>query len=104
MQVLVNSDHRITGTEELSTQVRASVEDTLGHLADQITRVEVHLNDVNGLKGGPDDKRCMMEARIKGHDPVAVTDAADSLDLAIDGAVNKLHKALEHRLGRVGRA
>lgn len=102
MQVLVNSDNRIVGTEELSARVEAAVEGGLGHLAALLTRVEVHLNDVNGPKGGGADKRCMLEARIKGHEPLAVSDSAPSLDLAIGGAVKKLHKALAHLSDRLG--
>lgn len=102
MQVLVNSDNRIVGTEELSAQVEAAVADGLGHLSVLLTRVEVHLNDVNGPKGGTGDKRCMLEARIKGHEPLAVSDSADSLDLALGGAVKKLRKALTHLSDRLG--
>jgi len=54
------------GREELAEQAKATVESTLGHLAEHITRVEVHLNDENNDKGGSHDKRCMMEARLEG--------------------------------------
>lgn len=101
MQVLVNSDHRIAGTEELTEQVRTAVEAGLGHLSQRLTRVEVHLNDVNSHKGGAHDKRCLMEARVKGHEPVAVSHTADRLDLAIDGAVNRLRKAVDHLVDRL---
>lgn len=101
MQVQVNSDHHIVGTEELSDEVRAIVEDGLGHLSRRITRVEVHLTDENSGKNGAADKRCMMEARIKGHEPVAVTDTADDLDFAVRGAARKLHKAVSHLLERI---
>jgi len=101
MQVLVNSDHEVAGTEELSERVRAIVEDGLGHLSQRITRVEVHLTDENSAKRGVDDKRCMMEARIKGHEPVAVTETADVLDLAIRGAVRKIHTAVSRLFDRL---
>jgi hypothetical protein len=35
--------------------------------------VEVHLSDENGKKGGSHDKRCMMEARLEGHQRGALT-------------------------------
>ena len=50
---------------------------------------------------GGRDKRCMMEARLEGHQPIAVTDEADSLDEAIAGAADKLKRSLDHTLSRV---
>src|SRR5688572_30701443 len=79
MQVLVNSDHHIVGTEELSAQVETVVRGALSHLQDRITRVEVHLNDENSHKLGENDKRCMMEARVGGLKPIAVTAQAATL-------------------------
>lgn len=101
MQVLVNSDRQTAGAEKLSDWIRTVVEEDLGHFSGRITRVEVHLADENSTKQGSRDKRCMMEARIKGHEPVAVTETSDNLDLAIRGAARKLHTAVGHLLDRL---
>jgi ribosome-associated translation inhibitor RaiA len=101
MKIQINSDNHITGREALVEQAEATVTSALGHLAEQITRVEVHLSDENGEKTGGRDKRCMMEARLEGHQPIAVTDEADSLDEAIAGAADKLKRSLDHTLSRV---
>jgi ribosome-associated translation inhibitor RaiA len=101
MQVLVNSDHHITATEGLSQWVEEVVSGTLDRFADRITRVEVHLNDTNSHKLGDNDKRCMMEARLGGLKPIAVTEQAAALREAVVGAVEKLERALEHSLGRL---
>ncbi|MNN70424.1 hypothetical protein D3C81_1862730 [compost metagenome] len=45
--------------------------------------------------------RCQLEARPKGHQPISVTHKADSLELAIDGAAEKLEHALEHLFGKL---
>jgi hypothetical protein len=42
-----------------------------------------------------------MEARVAGIGPVDVNHEAPTLDLAIDGAMEKLERALEHKLGRI---
>jgi ribosome-associated translation inhibitor RaiA len=68
---------------------------------EDLTRIEVHLRDENGAKPGPHDKRCQMEARPKGHQPISVTHTATSLDQAVDGAANKLNHALEHFYGKL---
>jgi ribosome-associated translation inhibitor RaiA len=101
MQILVNSDHNIHGTEDVTARVESIVADAVDRFADRITRVEVHLNDVNGDKHGERDKRCMLEARLGGLAPVVVHHEASTLREAIDGAAEKLERALEHALGRL---
>jgi hypothetical protein len=45
--------------------------------------------------------RCMMEARLEGHQPIAVTHEAMTLDQAVDGAADKLTRLVENTLGRL---
>ena len=101
MKIQVNTDHNVHSRDAMIVHTEAVVESTLGHLADHITRVEVHLSDENAKKGGSTDKRCMMEARLEKHQPIAVTEEAATLDEAIDGAAHKLKRLLEHTLGRL---
>jgi ribosome-associated translation inhibitor RaiA len=101
MQVQINSDHTIAGHENLVTYVKNIVESTLGRVSDHITRVEVHLSDENSHKGGRNDKRCVMEARLEGCHPMAVTHQAAILDQAINGAAEKLIRAIDRILGRL---
>ncbi len=101
MQVLVNTDHHITGDETLTQRVETLVNDELGRFGERITRVEVHLNDVNGDKLGDRDKRCMMEARLAGLKPIAVSHQAPTLLEAMETAAEKLARAIDRRLGRL---
>jgi ribosome-associated translation inhibitor RaiA len=101
MQVLVNSDHHITGSESVTVRVESIVQASVDRFADRITRVEVFLSDVNGAKHGARDKRCVMEARASRAAPVAVTHEAPNLLNAIEGAGAKLERALEHTFGRL---
>lgn len=101
MQIQVNSDNHIQGNIRLEQWVRSTVESTLERYDDSITRIEVHLRDENGDKPGPHDKRCQMEARPKGHQPISVTHKAASLEQAIEGAAQKLNNALEHLYGKL---
>ncbi|WP_397449702.1 HPF/RaiA family ribosome-associated protein [Pseudomonas sp. NA-150] len=101
MQIQVNSDNHIDSTNRLEEWVRTTVESTLEHYEENLTRVEVHLRDENGDKPGPHDMRCQMEARPKGHQPISVTHKANSLDQAVDGAAIKLNHALEHMFGKL---
>lgn len=94
MQVQVSTDHNIRGSETFNQQVQATVEAALGRF-EQLTRVEVHLSDDNGAKSHGDDKRCLLEARPAGMQPVVVTEVAGTLDDAIDGAIGKMARLLD---------
>ncbi|MBK7904050.1 MAG: ribosomal subunit interface protein [Proteobacteria bacterium] len=100
MKIQLNTDINIAGTEALAAQVSATVEQALEHFSEHVTRVEVHLSDENGDKSGQHDRRCMMEARLEGRQPVAVTDHAATLEQAVDGA-QKLARLLDSTLGRL---
>ncbi|MEO7761486.1 MAG: HPF/RaiA family ribosome-associated protein [Casimicrobiaceae bacterium] len=101
MQIQVNTDNHIDGHEALVAHVETVVESTLRHVGDHITRVEVHLSDENSVKSGAEDKRCVMEARLKHHQPIAVTNHADNIHQAIDGAAKKLKAALDSTIGKL---
>lgn len=101
MQIQVNSDNHIQGNVRLEQWVRSTVEATLERFDDSLTRIEVHLRDENGDKPGPHDKRCQMEARPKGHQPISVTHKSASLEQAVEGAAEKLQHALEHLYGKL---
>ena len=101
MQIQVHSDNHIEGSARLADWVSASVAGKLDRYDDELTRVVVHLNDENGDKAGAHDKRCQIEARPKGLQPISVTHKAESLELAIDGAVDKLNNALAHQFGKL---
>ncbi|MGV3710567.1 MAG: HPF/RaiA family ribosome-associated protein [Gemmatimonas sp.] len=101
MQIQVNTDHNIPGHAALVTQVEETVTKALQRFGKQITRVEVHLTDENGNKGGADDKRCVMEARLEGHQPLVASHQAESLKQAYSGAATKLKTALTHSLGKL---
>ena len=95
MQIQINSDHHIAGREALATHVREVVESALERFKDHVTRVEVHMTDDVGHKSGQNDKRCVMEARLQGRKPIAVTHHATSLHQAIAGAADKLTRLVE---------
>jgi len=101
MKIQLNTDVHIVGTEAIAAQVSATVEQALERFSAHITRVEVHLSDENGGKSGPHDQRCMLEARLEGRQPVAVTDHAATLDQAVQGAAQKLAHLLDSTLGRL---
>ena len=101
MQIQVHCDKHIKNDVRLEEWVNTTVKDRLDLFEEDITRVDVFLSDENGGKSGPNDKRCKMEARPKGHQPLIVSEDADSVDRAIEGAAEKLQHALEHLFGKL---
>jgi hypothetical protein len=100
MQIQINTDHHLQGSEAREQWARALVDAAMANFADSVTRVEVHLSDENAGKGGAAAFRSVMEARVNGRAPIAVTNDAASLDSAVNGAVHKLVRATENALGR----
>ncbi len=101
MTIQLNTDHNITGSEKFKSVLEGQITDELSRFSEHITRVEVHLADENGNKGGLDDKRCTIAAGIEGKPTIAATNHANTYELAVSGAVHKLKSSLDKVLGRL---
>jgi hypothetical protein len=104
MNIQINTDDHIQGREDVADSVRVLVETALLRYRDQITRVEVHLGDENADKSGQRDKRCLVEARLEGRQPVTATALAATVSQAVQEASDKLSRLIESQLGRLASA
>jgi hypothetical protein len=102
VQIQINTDRHIDADDDLRQSIQAAVTQTLGRFGERLTRVEVHLTDVNAQKGGK-DIRCVMEARPAGMPPVMVDELSREVGTAVREAAAKLERALETRIGRAER-
>jgi ribosome-associated translation inhibitor RaiA len=100
MQIQINTDSNVTGSEVLTASSTSSISEELMKYSEQITRVEVHFSDEDVNKAGLNDKSCMVEARLAGMNPIAVTNQANTHDKAFSGALDKLKNSLEKITGR----
>ncbi len=94
------SANGFTTTDAIREHVHTQVGSALDRFENRLTRVEVHLGDTNAKKGGPDDKRCMIEARPRGAQPIAIEHHADDLYDAISEAASKIQRALTKKFER----
>lgn len=102
MIIQVNTDSNIEGNKELALEVKAVVGSSLERYGDQVTRVEVHLSDENSdKKSGTTDMRCLLEARLAGIQPLVASHQAATMEQAVDGAVDKLMRAIDTTLGKL---
>ncbi|HEX6886279.1 MAG TPA: HPF/RaiA family ribosome-associated protein [Planctomycetota bacterium] len=86
--------------DALRTYVERNLKDVLKHLEERLTRVEVHLKDLNSSKKNGIDKRCLIEARPRGMDPVAAEHDASEFKDAVHQATLKLERVLQHKIGK----
>jgi ribosome-associated translation inhibitor RaiA len=101
MLIQINTGNNIDGSERMSNYFSGVIESALSRFDEHITRVEAHLSDENSGKEGPDDKRCMLEVRVKGLQPIVVTHKAENLDQAVSGAADKMKNNLETTIGKI---
>ncbi|WP_093555481.1 HPF/RaiA family ribosome-associated protein [Pseudoduganella namucuonensis] len=101
MQINVNTDKTIERHAGLDDHVQTVVQAAIGRFAEHISRVEAHLSDNNSHKSEDGDNRCLLEARVNGYQPIAVSAHAATLHQAINGAADKLKRAIDSALGRL---
>jgi hypothetical protein len=103
MKVQVNTSNDIENKEALERWAGEFLGEQLARFEQDNTSISVQLSSANHAATGGVDKRCMMEARITGRAPVAVTHFAPDQNLAFRGAADKLAKALDHAFGKLDR-
>ena len=95
MTIILNTDKNIEGHERLENYVKDTISAELERFNDYVTRIEVHLSDENGDKEGGDDKKRVLEARVKGKQPIAVTSHDDAVERALYSAIEKMQTSLD---------
>jgi Sigma 54 modulation protein / S30EA ribosomal protein len=102
MRIQINSDKNVVVDAQLASLVKGEVNRVLKRFTHKLTRVEVHLSDVNSHKPGPLDKRCLVEARPARHRPLTASSRAAKIEGAVKGALTKLRSSLQTFFGRLG--
>lgn len=91
---------QVEKSDALGRLVDEQVDHALRHCKERFTRVDVHLHDDNQDKGGSHDKRCVIEARPRGADPLAIEATGDDFFKTVVAAAKKLEHAAEHFVDR----
>ena len=99
MQIQVNTDNKVDAPERIAENVRVVIEKALKKVGGRVTRVEVHLTQESA--SGPDDVKCVMEARMERHQPTAVSHHAPTVHLAVEACADKLGRALSSVIDRL---
>jgi hypothetical protein len=100
MIIQINADKTLNGDNRHQEYFSSQIKEELERYESHITRVELHLKDENGKKEGVNDKTCVLEARLKGKQPIAVTSQADSIEKAVSEAIDKMKVAIATIIGK----
>ena len=101
MTIQFNTANNIHGSETMNSRLSDVIAEKLNRFSEYITRIEAHLSDLNGDKEGQNDKQCVLEARLQGLQPSAVTNYAGTYDEAVTGAITKLKSSLDTTIGKL---
>lgn len=101
MQLQLNTDANIQGDDRLAEVAENAVVSSLGHLTSRLSRIEVHLADVNAANGGSDDIRCTIAARPGGMQPQTDTYSPANVEAALRGGARKIRALLDSEFGEL---
>ena len=87
-------------TDGLRDHVERRLQFALSWIGDEVRTIRVALFDVNGPRGG-NDQRCRIEIPMRGLAEVIVEDGEADLYVAIDRAADRAERTLARRLGRL---
>ena len=95
MQIQINTDNNVEGSDRLAQFYTTELENELARFDEKITRIEVHFGDENSEKFSTNDKRCLIEVRLAKKQPLAVTAFSDTVEKSFYAALEKAKKVLD---------
>lgn len=101
MKIQTNTDSSIEQHEPLTIHVETTIKEALSRFSDEVLTVVVHLSEINDSKSTDGTAKCLMEARLSHHSPIAVSAHAATIHQSIHSAVEKLKRAINSTTGRI---
>jgi len=103
MKMLVNSDSSIAMDAELAKNIVGEAAKILDRFSDRLTRVEIHLSDIDRGRTGKVDKRCLVEVRAtQMKQPLVASAQTKEITTSVNQAMGKIFRALNTSLGKRG--
>ncbi len=101
MIIQLHADRSLSIHKEYASKLSSVISRELNHFGELLTRVELHLADENAQRKTKEDKKCTIEAKLKGKHPIAATNHAGTYDHAVTGAILKLKASLNTIVGKM---
>ncbi len=103
MEIQFNSGNATALDAGFADDVEARVIERLDtRFGSRLTRVEVHVRDIDGTTDGPDGIEATLEARPANGAPIVVTERAAEPMQAINSALGTLVNRLDTVFGKAG--
>ena len=99
MQFQFNSDNQVDCSAEQAERIEELVRGRLDNVADKLTRVEVHVGEAGGSRGGG-GVRCLVELRPQGMQPISASDEAADAQSAATQATDKVLTVFQRQVGK----
>ncbi len=104
MDIHFNSDNAVDGNSELAAKVRDRISDRLDRrFGSRLTRIEVHVRDVDGTSNRADGIEAMIEARPASGAPVTVSGNGAEPVQAVNAALGQMVSRLDALFGKADR-
>lgn len=101
MEIQINTDNSISGTASMIDEMRERLEDRLSRrFGSRLTRLEVHIRDIDGDSNRSDGVEAQIEARPANGDPVSVSERAGDPMQAFNAALVPLVARLSTLFGK----
>jgi ribosome hibernation promoting factor len=97
MKILIRSRIQVSAADRASVERRLQF--SLGRFWQRVERAVVHLEDVNGPRGG-EDKVCRIEVRLRPTGSVLVEESGSVVLAAVAGAAERVGRAVSRALER----
>ena len=95
MDIKINTDNNIEGSQRFIDNFTNNLRESMARFDNYVTTYEVYFSDEDGDKKMPNDKKCVIEARVKHKNPERVSHNASEIHQAFEGAVKKMKVVLE---------
>jgi ribosome-associated translation inhibitor RaiA len=92
--------HKVRLDESMEEHIRRRVDFALGQFDSKINEVLVHVEDVNGPRGGI-DKQCRILVSLRGGKTVKVEDLDSDLVPVIDRALDRAGHTVSKELAKI---
>lgn len=104
MRVQFNNDNTTSFDPEFRADTESRIRERLSRFADRLTRIEVHLRDIDGPSTETSRGiEATLEARPASGRPLAATDRARRAGEAVNGALGKIVARLDSTFGKLDR-
>ena len=99
--IQINTDKELSRSKNIKEYLIAQVWASMKRHQSHIIRLDFHFKSENGNKNRLNYISCMIEARFEGIQTIVAANKADTIELALSGAIAKMEIIIETILGAI---